>query len=166
MFVCLSVHWRVCALVLAHTVCMLVYKRTRARGMHACSTAAAHLCSRAHVWKSDSVRDVADLFFLLFFYSCRQFFTLLANDTQRISLEATDVPVSELTRSATHVSNNQATFQPLDSGDPSTLLSLSVSPLFLSTSSSSSLQPAHQSAQNSSLKHYIIRHSSFTLATP
>ena len=126
--------------------------------------------TRACVKNSDKISRVSDLFLC----PGNFYFTMIANETERISLEATNVPVSKLTRSATHVSNNQATFQPLDSGNPSTLPSLSLSlslslpsslSIFLS-SSSSSLQPVHQSAQNSSLKHYTIRHSSFTLATP
>lgn len=72
-----------------------------------------------------ATKSVSDLFLCVsvFFFPP----TPIANDTQRITLEATNVPVSKLTRSATHVSNNQATFQPLDSGDPSTLLSRSLS---------------------------------------
>lgn len=60
-------------------------------------------------------------------------FTTLTNNTQSRRLEATNVPVSKLTRSATHVSDNQATFQPLDSRDPSTLHSLSFACSSLST---------------------------------
>lgn len=63
----------------------------------------------------------------LTYVSLYLFPTMIANDAQRITLEATNVPLSKLTRSATHVSNNQATFQPLDSGDLSTLLSRSLS---------------------------------------
>lgn len=71
-----------------------------------------------------ATKSVSDLFLCVsvFFFP-----TPIANGTQRMTLEATNVPVSKLTRSATHVSNNQATFQPLDSGDPSTLLSRSLS---------------------------------------
>lgn len=73
-----------------------------------------------------ATKSVSDLFlFVSVFFAPPP--TPIANDTQRITLEATNVPVSKLTRSATHVSNNQATFQPLDSGDPSTLLSRSLS---------------------------------------
>lgn len=75
-----------------------------------------------------ATKSVSDLFLCVSVYF---FPTPIANDTQRITLEATNVPVSKLTRSATHVSNNQATFQPLDSGDPSTLLSRSLSAFFL-----------------------------------
>lgn len=103
-----------------------------------------------------------------FFHVSQQFFfpTMIANDTKRITLEATNVPVSKLTRSATHVSNNQASFQPLDSGDPSTLLCLARDLFLPVPRSSASPQPAHQSAQNSSLKHYIIIRRSFTHTTP
>lgn len=87
------------------------------------------------------LKSASDLYFILFFYVSQHHPpTMIANDTQRITLEATNVPVSKLTRSATHVSNNQATFQPLDSGDPSTLLSRSLSAsslLLLSTACSS-----------------------------
>ena len=151
-------------------LCLFANVCVRPLGMLECSRILVFVCRGA---TESEVRlpffffgPAISFFFFFFFF----FLTTLANDTQRISLEATNVPVSKLTRSATHVSNNQATFQPLDSGDPSTLRSLSLSLSLLSllplSSSSSSLQPVHRSAQSSSLKHYIIRHSSFTLATP
>lgn len=148
MFVCLSVGVLVSshARVFTHTSACLV------------GTFGAHVRS--------AFKSLSDRFF---FHVSQHFFppTMIANDTQRITLEATNVPVSKLTRSATHVSNNQATFQPLDSGDPSTLLSLSRAISFcLFPRSSASPQPAHQSAQNSSLKHYIIIRRSFTHTTP
>lgn len=101
MFVCLSVG----VLVSSHA---LVFTHT---------SACLFGIFGAHV--RSAFKSMSDLFFM-----CLSIFsTMIANDTQRITLEATNVPVSKLTRSATHVSNNQATFQPLDSGDPSTLLS-------------------------------------------
>lgn len=159
MCVCLSAHWRVCPCPCIYCICACISVCKHAR---ACASAGwfGSSCICAFEARAEERQN----------QKCDRphlvpaIFTVLANDTQRNSLEATNAPVSKLTRSATHVSNNQATFQPLDSGDPSTLYSLSLS--LCSFFSSSSLQPAHQSAQNSSLKHYIIRHSSFILATP
>lgn len=119
--ICVCVSVSVCVLVCApaHTV----------RG-HARFFMNVHVClqrpTRACVKNSDKISKVSDLFLCPgnFF-----FFTMIAHETERMSLEATNVPVSKLTRSATHVSNNQATFQPLDSGNPSTLPSLSILPL-------------------------------------
>ena len=127
---CVCVCVCVCSLVLAYTVCvracLFAKVCVRPRGMLECSRVLVFVCRGA---TESEVRLTFFFFragnFFLFFF----FFTTLANDTQRISLEATNVPVSKLTRSATHVSNNQATFQPLDSGDPSTLRSLSLSSL-------------------------------------
>lgn len=100
--------------------------------------------------KRFKISSVSDLYFL-----CRQFFTMLANDTLRKSLEATNVPVLKLTRSATHVSDNQASVQLLDSGDSSTL----PSPCLPSSASSS-----ERSEQlTKTLDH---RHSTFTWDTP
>lgn len=99
--------------------------------LHARSTAVANFYDHACVNSDSTVFD-------LFYMSWQFLFTMIVNDTQRLTLEATNVPVSQLTRSATHVSNNQATFQPLDSGDPSTLLSLSAHSLLLLSAACSS----------------------------
>lgn len=120
--VCL-LHIDICVLVLSFIICVHVSMFV--------NMLAAYLHLK-HVQMRDKIRNVTNPFFV------PAIFTVLTNDRQSKSLEATNAPVSKLTRSATHVSNNQATFQPLDSGDPSTLYSLSTLFLLLFSAACSS----------------------------